>query len=52
MKGANMRLLERAIYISMMQISQPLVMKMETHGRDFVNATVCLEDMRYGAWLD
>jgi hypothetical protein len=48
MKETNMRLLERAAHVSMTHITQQLVMKMELHARDFVNAAVRLEDMRYG----
>ncbi|KAE8906200.1 hypothetical protein PF005_g5501 [Phytophthora fragariae] len=43
-----MRLLERAVHVSMAHLTQKLVTKMKLHARDFVNAAVHLEDMRYG----
>ncbi|KAE9102322.1 hypothetical protein PF010_g14140 [Phytophthora fragariae] len=47
-EGDNMRLLERAVHVSMAHLTQKLVTKMKLHARDFVNAAVHLEDMRYG----
>ncbi|KAE9006839.1 hypothetical protein PF011_g11399 [Phytophthora fragariae] len=48
MKEAQMRLLERAAHVCMPKITQQLVLKMELHARDFVNAAIRMEDMRYG----
>ncbi|KAE8995914.1 hypothetical protein PR002_g19480 [Phytophthora rubi] len=48
MKEAQMRLLERAAHVCMPKITQQLVLKMELHDRDFVNAAIRMEDMRYG----
>ncbi|POM60942.1 hypothetical protein PHPALM_30127, partial [Phytophthora palmivora] len=49
MTEARMRLLERAAHVSMPKITQQLVVTMELHARDFVNAAISYEDMSYGA---
>ncbi|POM76826.1 Hypothetical protein PHPALM_5905 [Phytophthora palmivora] len=49
MTEARMRLLERAAHVSMPKITQQLVVTMEVHARDFVNAAIRYEDMSYGA---
>ncbi|GMF32245.1 unnamed protein product [Phytophthora fragariaefolia] len=49
MTEARMRLLERAAHVSMPKITQSLVVAMELHARDFVNAAIKNKDMAYGA---
>ncbi|POM67079.1 Hypothetical protein PHPALM_16970 [Phytophthora palmivora] len=49
MTEARMRLLERAVHVSMPKITQELVVTMDLHARDFVNAAIRYEDMSYGA---
>ncbi|KAK1946308.1 hypothetical protein P3T76_001861 [Phytophthora citrophthora] len=49
MTEARMRLLERAAHVSIPKNTQQLVMMMELHARDFVNAAIRYEDMSYGA---
>ncbi|POM71723.1 Hypothetical protein PHPALM_11668 [Phytophthora palmivora] len=49
MTEARMRLLVRAAHVSMPKITHQLVVTMELHSRDFVNAAIRYEDMSYGA---
>ncbi|KAE9274233.1 hypothetical protein PR003_g29670 [Phytophthora rubi] len=48
MTESRMKLLERAAHVCMPNIMQQLVLKMELHARDFVNAAIRMEDMQYG----
>ncbi|KAE8883765.1 hypothetical protein PF005_g20398 [Phytophthora fragariae] len=46
---ARMKLLERAVLVSMPRITQAMVQRMELHAAKFVIAATCMEDMSYGA---
>ncbi|KAE9305282.1 hypothetical protein PR003_g21539 [Phytophthora rubi] len=48
---ARMKLLERAVLVSMPRITQAMVQRMELHAAKFVIAATCMEDMSYGAQL-
>ncbi|POM64606.1 Major Facilitator Superfamily (MFS) [Phytophthora palmivora] len=48
MTEARMRLLERDAHGSMPTFTQPLVVTMALHTRDFVNVAILYEDMSYG----
>ncbi|KAE9213832.1 hypothetical protein PF004_g15220 [Phytophthora fragariae] len=44
MKEARVRILELAAHVCIPKITQQLVLKMELHARDFVNAAIRMED--------